>query len=660
MNCKAFFVMLALSLTATASYAADRDYALEQQAINQATQAVADSVVQIRTVGGFERIGETTVSQGPSTGLIVTPDGYIVSSAFNFAQRPSSILVTLPNGNQLSAELVARDLNRMLVLLKVEAEDKLPVPTFVPEREIAVGQWALALGRTFQTDKVDTSLGIISALNRMHGRVVQADANVSAANYGGPLVDIRGRVFGVLVPMSPQPAGAGAESEVAGAEFYDSGIGFAVPLEHVLTTLDRWKKGEDLLPGKLGVALKAGSPFVEPPVIHTVWPGSPAAEAAWQTGDTIIAVDGKSVATQSQLQFLTKPLYAGDTLTISLRRGEGDKAEELDTEITLAGELPPYRHAFLGLLPKAEPKKAKDKGVVVAHVWPGSPAARAGVEIADRLTKINDTEIAHLPAALAALRALQPEEEIKLTIMRDDKERELSTELTTLPDNILTSVDLDQQGSLKPAEPRELETLKLPQFPQEAKFLMPDKNPDQPGLLVWLPEKGEEEEAALAKSWQAVCDAQGLVLLMPRPSGEDGWQFEDLEYLDNLVRMAKGKFNADPQRTVIAGSGKAGQVAYALGLRRADELSGVIADNAPLPRTLTIPDNSPSNQLSLLTIMSANSSFAPLVKQDITQLREKGFVVSILERPAATDEGQLLDAKTRAALVRWIAGLRRF
>lgn len=654
------FILLLLASFGTVAHAADRDYALEQQAINQATKAVADSVVQIRTVGGFERIGETTVSQGPSTGLIVTPDGYIVSSAFNFAQRPSSILVTLPSGKQLPAELVARDLNRMLVLLKVEAEDELPVPAFVPEREIAVGQWALALGRTFQTDKVDTSLGIISALNRMHGRVVQADANVSAANYGGPLVDIRGRVFGILVPMSPQPAGAGAESEVAGAEFYDSGIGFAVPLEHVLTTLDRWKEGEDLLPGKLGVALKAGSPFVEPPVIHTVWPGSPAAEADWQTGDTIIAVDGKSVVTQSQLQFLTKPLYAGDTLTISLRRGEGDKAEELDTEIMLAGELPPYRHAFLGILPKAEQKNAKDKGVVVAHVWPGSPAARAGVEIADRLTKINDTEIAHLLAALATLRALQPEEEIKLTIMRDDKERELSTELTTLPDNILTSVDLDQQGSLKTTEPRELETLKLPQFPQEAKFLTPDNKPDQPGLLVWLPEKGEDEETALAKAWQAVCDSQGLVLLMPRPSGEDGWQFEDLEYLDNLVRMAKGKFNADPLRTVIAGSGKAGQLAYALGLRRADELSGVIADNAPLPRTLTIPDNSPSNQLSLLTIMPANSSFAPLVKQDITQLREKGFAVSMLERPAATDEGQLLDAKTRAALVRWIAGLRRF
>jgi hypothetical protein len=124
--------------------------------------------------------------------------------------------------------------------------------------------------------------------------------------------------------------------------------------------------------------------------------------------------------------------------------------------------------------------------------------------------------------------------------------------------------------------------------------------------------------------------------------------------------MAKGKFNADPLRTVIAGSGKAGQLAYALGLRRADELSGVIADNAPLPRTLTIPDNSPSNQLSLLTIVPANSSFAPLVKQDITQLREKGFAVSILERPAATDDGQLLDAKTRAAVARWIAGLRRF
>jgi S1-C subfamily serine protease len=649
---------LLLLVDCNVSFAGPRDYPREQAAIKQATNAVADSVVQIRTVGGFERIGEATLSQGPTTGLIITSDGYIVSSAINFAQRPSSILVRLPNGKQVPAELVARDLNRMLVLLKVEADEEFAVPAFVPEREIAVGQWSLALGRTFQADKVDASLGIISALNRMHGRVVQTDANVSAANYGGPLVDIRGRVFGILVPMSPQASGDGIESEVAGTEFYDSGIGFAVPLEHVLSVLDRWKAGEDLLPGKLGVGLKAGSPFVEAPGIVSVWPGSPAADALWKAEDVIIAVNGKPVATQTQLQFFTKPAYAGDTLTVSLRRGTGDKAEEIDTEITLAGKLEPYRHAFLGIRPALASEEKEPKGVLVDGVWPESPAAKSGVKKGDLLTKLGDTETPNLAAALTAMKALQVGDEAKLTVRRDDNELSLTAKLGNLPENVLSSIDLPQEAT-GAITPRELESLKLPQFPQEAKFIKAAKKTALPGLVVWLLEKGETEKS-LVEAWQGTCDRDGLVLLIARPASEDGWQFDDLEYLDELARTARGKFSADPQRTIIAGRDKAGQLAAVLGLRRRGDFSGLITDNAPLPRTLKVPENKPEGQIAVLTIVPRNSTFTPLIKNDVTQLREAGFAVSLLDRPAAKGETAEFDPATQAAMARWIAGLRRF
>jgi serine protease Do len=651
-------ILLLLLVDSSISLAGTRDYPREQAAIKQATSAVADSVVQIRTVGGFERIGETTLSQGPTTGVIITSDGYIVSSAINFAQRPSSILVRLPNGRQVPAELVARDLNRMLVLLKVEADEELAVPTFVPEREIAVGQWSLALGRTFQAEKVDASLGIISALNRMHGRVVQTDANVSAANYGGPLVDIRGRVFGILVPMSPQASGDGIESEVAGTEFYDSGIGFAVPLEHVLNVLDRWKAGEDLLPGKLGVGLKAGSPFVELPSIVSVWPASPAADAGWKADDVIIAVNGKPVATQTQLQFFTKPAYAGDTLTVSLRRGIGDKAEEIDTEITLAAKLEPYHHAFLGILPSIATDEKEPKGVLVVGVWPDSPAAKSGVKQGDLLTKLGESELPNLAAALAAMKALQVGDDVKIGITRDESEMSLTSKLGNLPENVLSSIDLPQE-TFGAVTPRELESLKLPQFPQEAKYIKPAKKTANPGLVFWLLEKGEEEKS-LVEAWQGICDRDGLVLLIARPALEDGWQFDDLEYLDELARTARGKFSADPQRTIIAGRDKAGQLAAVLGLRRRGDFSGLITDNAPLPRTLKVPENKPEGQIAVLTIVPRNSTFTPLIKNDVTQLREAGFAVSLLDRPAAKGEAAEFDPTTQAAIARWIAGLRRF
>jgi serine protease Do len=110
-----------------------------------------------------------------------------------------------------------------------------------------VGQWTIAVGRTFSPEEPNVSVGVMSALDRVWGKAIQTDAKISPNNYGGALVDIHGRVLGVLVPLSPQ-----AQQEVAGAEWYDSGIGFAVPLVDVLDRLEPLKAGEDQHPGLLG------------------------------------------------------------------------------------------------------------------------------------------------------------------------------------------------------------------------------------------------------------------------------------------------------------------------------------------------------------------------------------------------------------------------
>ena len=243
-------MLLAIALQAFFPFAAlavlDEDLSLrEEDAFKSAVDRVAPSVVKIETFGGLERVGEVLVGTGPTTGLAVSADGYIISSAFNFAQKPAQILVHLDDGTRLSAKLVATDHSRMLVLLKVTlpAGKSLAVPVAAPRGEMTVGQWAIALGRTFDSAKPSMSIGIVSALNRIWGKAIQTDAKISPNNYGGPLVDIRGRVLGVLVPMSPMAA-----DELAGVEWYDSGIGFAVPLEDVFQPLDRLKRGMTCIP----------------------------------------------------------------------------------------------------------------------------------------------------------------------------------------------------------------------------------------------------------------------------------------------------------------------------------------------------------------------------------------------------------------------------
>jgi len=654
--------LLVLTLLASSSTRAAKPSLaeLEQAALLAAKNSVADSVVQIRTIGGLDRVAKTLLSPGPTTGLIVSEDGYIVSSAFNFAGHPSSILVRLATGEQLAAELIARDKNRLLVLLKVTTERLLPVPRPVPRTEMRVGQWAIALGRTFQAEQVDVSVGIVSALRRKYGRVLQTDANISVANYGGPLVDISGRVFGVLVPMSPQPAGVMTENELAGAEYYDSGIGFAVSLEHVLGILDRWKQGDDLLPGQLGIGLAGGEAHSTPPKIAAVWPKSPAAEAGWKSSDLITAVNGHAVSTQSHLRFHVVPLYAGDTVSVTLQRDD----KEIQTSVTLAGKLAPYRHAFLGILPLRHTDKNMPAGAAVYNVWPKGPADEAGLKAGDRIARINEKKIKTTDEVRDVLAGLHPEQTATLVVYRGEEEWTLTAQLSTLPEEILSPADLPTRSQPEPKEHGEdvkLKKLKLPEFSQEAVYFLPTANENQPmGLLLWLGDGKTENNQSLVDAWQAICRRDGLVLLIAPPQEEATWRADDLAYLKQLTRAASRRLNVDRRRMVIGGQGKAGQLAYALALKSRKSFAGVISIDAPLPRTLQPRATMPSNRLAVLAVESQNSNFAPLIRRDRQYLREAGYPTTWLERSPTSNVSREIDPVTRASMARWIDGLDRY
>src|SRR5262245_59011884 len=98
MHCLFRFTALLL-LAIPMAAAADESLALrEEQAIKAAVERVAPGVVRIDTIGGLEKVGRVLFGTGPTTGLVASPEGYIVSSAFNFAQKPASVLVTLASG----------------------------------------------------------------------------------------------------------------------------------------------------------------------------------------------------------------------------------------------------------------------------------------------------------------------------------------------------------------------------------------------------------------------------------------------------------------------------------------------------------------------------------------------------------------------------------
>src|SRR5262249_5970081 len=154
--------------------------AQEEQAFKQAAALAGPSLVRIETVGGLERVGQVLAGTGPTTGVVLTADGFVISSSFNFAAKPTSILVTLFDGRRLPARQVALEKVKILTLLKVEAGTLIRARP-APRESFAVGQWALALGKTLD-ETPSVSVGVVSALGRIWGKAMQTDAKVSPVN----------------------------------------------------------------------------------------------------------------------------------------------------------------------------------------------------------------------------------------------------------------------------------------------------------------------------------------------------------------------------------------------------------------------------------------------------------------------------------------------
>ncbi len=311
-------VLAFLLLLMPAVGAADQQLALlEQEAFRAAVEVAAPSVVQLNVIGGSDRVEGEAVADGPATGVILSADGYVVTSLYRFTPPPAAVVARLADGRQFAARLVAADHNRKLALLALADAEDLPVAKIAPYEPVKPGQWSIAIGRTFRPDRPHVGVGIVSAKRRLYGRAVQTDAPVSAANYGGPIIDLEGGVIGILSPLSPA-----SESVIAGTEWYDSGIGFAIPLETWLPLAERLKEGKDLERGVLGIAFVPGMEHLAPPKISNVAKGGPAEQAGLKAGDVIEAIDGQPTAALKDVKFAVLPHYAGDTLTIEYRRGE--------------------------------------------------------------------------------------------------------------------------------------------------------------------------------------------------------------------------------------------------------------------------------------------------------------------------------------------------
>jgi serine protease Do len=682
-----------------------------EKAMKAAVGRVAPSVVLIETSGGQDTIVWTDRSTGapirkvigPTTGLIVDPDGYIVSSSFNFINKPTDIRVTVPGKGRSLAKVVATDQSRMITLLKIDLKG-LPVPQAFPKKETEVGMWTLALGRTLNPNveqPPSVSAGIVSAVGRIWGKAFQTDAKVSPNNYGGPMVGIDGRVMGVLVPASHQ-----SEGENAGVEWYDSGIGFAIPLEDINRVLPKLKTGTpekqvNLRGGLLGIPQPQPAQYLAAPTLTQVLPESAAEKAGLKSGDLIISVDGKPIYTMAQFLHSFKPLYEGDSFSVKLKRAD----KEVDiAKVTLQGVQTAIEPGFLGILPMRDDP---EPGVEVRYVYPTSPAAKAGIKVGDRIMKVGGTVGKQPPAPVTsrdrliqAMSAFTANTDIQIELKRKDggKTETVTAHLVAFTEDVPD--ELPKESSKKKAlekskrpdpkvppkkgDPKEEPKKEEPKKEEPPKkgekietglmqrtnaalgrkywvFVPQTYDPNVAhGLLVWLHPAGREGRDAqdMVDIWDNnYCEEHNLIMIGPISENKNGWVATETEGVISDINAVLGQYTIDRQRIVAHGSGIGGQMAYYLGFNARDQIRGVATVGAVLASQ---PKDLIANQrLQFIIYAGAKDPIVRDITESKPKLTERKYNVILRILQERGKEYLNEEPKALKELVRWIDSLDR-
>ncbi len=603
------------------------------EAIQTIAGRVQDSVARIETAGGTVPEPGAAMTGQAFTGTFAGPPGCLLTATANLAHEPELILVRLPDGSRVQAEIAGRNRSRQVTMLRLDTPA--PPRPLVPAANVTVGQTAIAVGKVFDAAVPNLSAGIVSATGRIGGRVIQTDASVSALNYGGPLVDLEGNVLGILVPMSPASDQAGA-----GTSWYDSGVGFAVPLDEL--RLEQMASGQRLCPGLLGATFREDNGFASVPRIATVDGNSPASRAGLVAGDLIRSVNGQPVELLVQVRQRMGPLYAGDPVQFVIDR-EGTL---LERELVLTDQIETWQHAMLGVLPENE--MAEASGVGLRYVAPESPAANAGLQVADRILAVNSVPVPDRDALMDQLAVWTVGTSVELEVQRDQSRQTFTATLSSAmaepwPNQRAGASPADGNRPLRRIVVAENSSASWACFPTAEPFL---------GLLVWLTPTENVDTQQELRRWQGWCDQYRMALLLVPPAGPDGWHPDEIARINGSVQQLLGDYHLDRKRIAIGGSGAAGQLASIAALQSPALYRGLIlVDSQPDPRVRDVTTTPVFRQLVLLLQSTdGEEQSGPATSAD-EDLAARGFPGWSQTLPADAIPG---------LVIRWLDTLDRF
>lgn len=278
--------------------------------------------------GSQRRQVQTPKREAAGSGVIISPDGYIVTNN-HVVQEANDITITLNDNREFTARVIGLDSDTDLALLKIDGED-LPTLTIGDSDALKVGEWVLAVGNPFNLTSTVTA-GIVSAKARNLGAnrsgiesFIQTDAAINQGNSGGALVNVRGELVGINAMLYSQTGSY-------------SGYGFAIPttiVKKVVSDLKAYGTVQRAMLGISGMTLhdyidaqkakddkfKADFGTVDGVYVAEVVDDGAAKQGGIKDGDIIVSVDGKKVTKMSELQEATTHYSPGDKATIGIIR----------------------------------------------------------------------------------------------------------------------------------------------------------------------------------------------------------------------------------------------------------------------------------------------------------------------------------------------------
>jgi serine protease DegQ len=370
---------------------------------------------------GAPNAPQERVQQSLGSGVIVdAAKGYILTNN-HVVEGADDISVTLADGRTTKAERVGADADTDVAVIRIEAKNLVAL-TLADSSKLRVGDFVVAVGDPFGLGQTVTS-GIVSALGRTglkglgYQNFIQTDASINPGNSGGALVNLRGELVGINSAIY-SPSGGNV------------GIGFAIPTNLAGDVMRQLLATGSVKRGSLGVQTQALDEEIAPllgmspgrgAVVTRVLSNSPAAQAGIRPGDVITELNGRPIASPTDLSNAEGLLPVGSTLALKLLRD----GETVSIDATLraqdirsnAGEKLDARLA--GAEFTDVPSRLAQRGiagVVASKITANSRAAANGLQTGDIVTAVNQREIEDL-AAFEATVGKHPRQ-LLLTVVR--------------------------------------------------------------------------------------------------------------------------------------------------------------------------------------------------------------------------------------------------